>query len=198
MHVGTGLGENRSLYRRKGFDLQRCENKWTLSNPFPYAYIVCPFPRLYSHATTRFQDQNPYNANKTTFQSMDGGQLLLLPQCVQVYCIAGLIHPAITSVWTDGAVWLEWCGKRPKPPNSTNKTTSESRAGNCSPLSQCVQYYWVAGLNHAGRMSMWTVRVIWHIWCWKRRKTPNNTNKTTFKLMISNGSFSHTVFSPNA
>ena len=63
-----------------------------------------------------------------------GGQLLLLPQCVQVYCIAGLIHPGITSVWTDGLVWQELCGKRPKTPNNTNKTTSESRAGYCSQL----------------------------------------------------------------
>ena len=27
MHVGTGLWENRSLHRRKGFGLQRCEEK---------------------------------------------------------------------------------------------------------------------------------------------------------------------------
>ena len=82
-----------------------------------------------------------------------GGQLLLVPQCVQVYCIAGSIHPGITSVWTYGVVWLEWCGKRPKTPNNTNKTTSESRAGNCSPchsvfstiekLDQITQDAWV-------------------------------------------------------
>ena len=36
-------------------------------NPFPHAYILCHFTHLFSHATTRFQDQNPYNANKTTY-----------------------------------------------------------------------------------------------------------------------------------
>ena len=32
-----------------------------------HADILCLFPHVFSHATTRFRDQNPYNANKTTF-----------------------------------------------------------------------------------------------------------------------------------
>ena len=42
---------------------------------------------------------------------------------------------------------------------------------------------------------MWTVRVIWHIWCWKRPKTPNNTNKTTSESRAGNCSLCHSVFS---
>ena len=51
---------------------------------------------------------------------------------------SGLLHSWVdsprdlTSVWTDAVIWLEWCGQRPKTPKNTNKTTSESRAGNCS------------------------------------------------------------------
>ena len=51
--------ENRSLYRRKAFNLQRCENPWTLTYAFPHADTLCQFPHLFSHATTRFQYQNP-------------------------------------------------------------------------------------------------------------------------------------------
>lgn len=80
------------------------------------------------------RDQNPYNATQNDMWK-HGARLLPLPQRVQFYCIAGLIHPGITDVRTDGVVWLAWCWKRPKTPNNTNKTTFDIMISNASSLS---------------------------------------------------------------
>ena len=169
MHVGISLTV-------KGFGLQRCEDHLKHTNPFPHVYILYHFPHLFSHCNNSLPRSKSLQCKQNDMLK-HGGQLLLLPQCVQVYCIAGLIHPGITGVWTDGGGMT---GMMLKTALNTQQYTQDDlwkQGGQLLPLSQCFQYYWVAGLNHPGRMRMWTVRVIGHIWCWKRRKTPNNTNK---------------------
>ena len=97
MHVGKGLWENRSLYRRKGFDLQRCEDsehKLTLS----YMQICYATFNTYLVMQPLASKIKTHTQCKQNDILKHGGQLLLLPQCVQLYCIAGLIHPGITSV----------------------------------------------------------------------------------------------------
>ena len=75
--------------------------------------------------------------------------MLLLPQCVQVYCMAGVIHPGITSVWTDGLVWLEWCWKRPKIPNNAITLTFENNmmSNGSLLLPHCFQSYCIGWLD---------------------------------------------------
>ena len=49
------------------------------------------FPHLFSHPATRSQDQNPHNANKTTFESM-ADNCYFCHSVFHLYCIAESIH----------------------------------------------------------------------------------------------------------
>ena len=84
----------------------------TLCSVLTHSRVVSPRSHEFAncegvigHKCCRKRPINPNNAITLTFENMMS-KWLLLPHCVQSYCIVGLIHPGTMSLWTVRG-WLD-------------------------------------------------------------------------------------------